>query len=321
MSTVLNTVIAENIADASTLIAGTLAEALSEDLGLVDVALCDLHLADAEGMGVLDELALIRPDLPVVVLAADADRAQAAEAIRGGAYDYVVKQGQYHQTIPIVIEKALALYRLRQEHARLRAQLTGLLGRAKSEQARMAQIAATDPLTGLANRRSFMDSLERRFADGQRTGQNLAVILIDLDAFKPLNDTMGHAAGDRVLLATADALRRASRRSDTPGRLGGDEFVLLLPGANDAEALTIAHRILRLFPSVLKRAFPEALQNDPPPGMSIGLATVHTSHAMTAEQLLESADVAMYHAKAQPGGPVAVHRGPHGASLADARRA
>ena len=96
--------------------------------------------------------------------------------------------------------------------------------------------AATDPLTGVANRRSFMDALEREWARRERDGGASLVCVIDLDGFKQVNDAYGHTAGDEVLRRVAQALRDATRASDCVGRIGGDEFAVLLTGAEAAAA-------------------------------------------------------------------------------------
>ena len=90
--------------------------------------------------------------------------------------------------------------------------------------------AATDPLTGLGNRRLVEDALGRAAAQAQRTGDGFAVAMIDVDRFKRVNDTFGHEAGDALLVAIADALSGATREYDVVGRHGGDEFIVLLPG-------------------------------------------------------------------------------------------
>jgi diguanylate cyclase (GGDEF)-like protein/PAS domain S-box-containing protein len=108
----------------------------------------------------------------------------------------------------------------------------------------LQHLADHDPLTGLLNRRSFEQALERELLLGRRQDTPAALLLLDLDGFKAVNDTLGHAAGDEVLRQVAARLRRRLRRSDLIGRLGGDEFAMLLPNtpAGDAEAVADAIR-------------------------------------------------------------------------------
>ncbi|MEM6393240.1 MAG: diguanylate cyclase [Planctomycetota bacterium] len=282
---------------------------------------------DTPALRLLDDLLLLAPDLPVILLTDHANHREAADAIARGAYDYLTVASTLDpEILPILIEKNRALQRVKQENAYLQQQLTMLLGRTKSRNADLEQIAATDPLTALANRRAFLESLHRRFADAKRHQRDLACLLLDLDGFKPINDQLGHAAGDRLLIATADALRHCARASDTPGRLGGDEFVLLLPETDADEAARIAHRLRAAFQqaaqaeldAILKNPSPSApytlapivpppptkdipLQRDgmppPTPTLAIGLATRINSDTPDADALLDAADAAMYHAK------------------------
>jgi diguanylate cyclase (GGDEF)-like protein len=104
------------------------------------------------------------------------------------------------------------------------------------------QLASRDPLTGLLNHREFHEAVARELDVCRRHGGSMAVVLLDLDDFKQVNDTSGHAAGDSVLRALADALRTASRSSDQAFRIGGDEFALVLPRSSARDAVPVAER-------------------------------------------------------------------------------
>jgi diguanylate cyclase (GGDEF)-like protein len=152
--------------------------------------------------------------------------------------------------------------------------------------------AFSDPLTGLANRALFLDRLEHALHRAERSGDEATVLFLDLDRFKLVNDSYGHATGDDLLIAVARRLQAALRQSETAARLGGDEFAVLLEeDAGPREAPRVAKRILETLrePFVLqgKDVFISA---------SIGIASGCTS---TAEELLRDADVAMYRAKSQ----------------------
>jgi diguanylate cyclase (GGDEF)-like protein len=170
---------------------------------------------------------------------------------------------------------------LRRVTARLRAQVE-----------QIEKLALYDVLTGLANRRLFHDRLEQAFLQAQRNGTAFSLMLLDLDRFKEINDTLGHHAGDAVLTHLADRLKEVARVSDTIARLGGDEFALVLLGAHDgASALFVAERIRRALdePFVVDGL---ALQVE----TSIGIA-VFPRHGDNAEQLLKRADIALYASK------------------------
>lgn len=113
----------------------------------------------------------------------------------------------------------------------------------QTEIERLRRLAGCDALTGVANRRTFEDELEREAARHDRTGDSFAVLMLDLDDLKPRNDALGHAAGDRAIVAVADACVHAVRTTDVVARLGGDEFAVLLCGTDLSGARTFASRL------------------------------------------------------------------------------
>lgn len=184
--------------------------------------------------------------------------------------------------------------------------LVGLLARDVAQrQALEAQLsfqAFHDPLTGLTNRRRFMEATETALADRKAPG-SVAALFLDLDDFKTINDTLGHAAGDDSLIAVADRLSSALRGTDLAARLGGDEFGVLLrdlPG--EGRAVEVAERLLATLsePLTLGDASVEV-------GASIGIA-IDSPAMQTVDDLLGDADIAMYQAKAQGKGRYHVFR-------------
>ena len=146
----------------------------------------------------------------------------------------------------------------------------------------LALVSRADPLTGCLNRRGFEERLAAELDEGLRAGRPLAIVMVDLDGFKEINDTQGHAAGDELLCWTVRTIEETVRPMDSVGRLGGDEFVILLPASGHAGALTVAGRIR------------EALA--PRVGASPGVAAFPT-HGLEAETLLDHADGELYEAK------------------------
>jgi diguanylate cyclase (GGDEF)-like protein len=151
--------------------------------------------------------------------------------------------------------------------------------------------AAYDGLTALANRRSAYDSLSAMMARARRTGSVLSVVMFDLDRFKQINDSYGHAAGDEVLRSVASALRATVRDSDLGARLGGEEFAVVLPDADLQDALLVAERLRAQLASRTIPAIGSSVT------ASFGVAELRPADA-TAEALLHRADQAMYRAKA-----------------------
>ncbi|MBU2669344.1 GGDEF domain-containing protein [Actinoplanes bogorensis] len=145
------------------------------------------------------------------------------------------------------------------------------------------EAASTDALTGIANRARLHRELASALYRAGRAGRAVGVLLIDLNGFKPINDTLGHQAGDQLLVAVAEAMRRAVRGDDLAGRLGGDEFAVILRSvAGEDEAAGVARRISEALTPLI--------------GASIGVA-VSAPGADSPDDVLHRADVAMYHAK------------------------
>ena len=153
--------------------------------------------------------------------------------------------------------------------------------------------ALHDPLTGLGNRALFQDRVAHGLARAERTNDEVAVVFLDLDNFKEINDSLGHAAGDAVLVQTANRLRTCLRDSDTAARFGGDEFAILLEQTRgEGEVMDVAHRISAALARPLQVEGKDVDLN-----ASIGIARAQPQQS--ADEVLRNADVAMYHAKAR----------------------
>jgi diguanylate cyclase (GGDEF)-like protein len=180
--------------------------------------------------------------------------------------------------------------------------LADVSARLERERENLRHSALHDQLTGLPNRVLLYDRLGHGLAAARRESRPLAVLLIDLDGFKQVNDSLGHRQGDDVLAEAARRLQGAVREADTVARLGGDEFVAVLPGADRATAVSIAERILG------DLGAPMALEGrDFRLGASVGLA-LFPGDGADADSLVLAADRAMYTAK-RSGGGVAVAPG------------
>jgi two-component system, cell cycle response regulator len=169
--------------------------------------------------------------------------------------------------------------------------VTRELERALSEQERLA---VTDGLTGLYNRRFVEEMLLLETARALRSGERLGLMVIDVDHFKSVNDAHGHEAGDEVLKAIAQRIAASVRRPDVVGRYGGEEFVVILPGADPEVLLELAERCRR---AVAAQPFPRPDGPPLPITISLGVAGV-PEHALTARELVRTADRALYLAKA-----------------------
>jgi diguanylate cyclase len=238
---------------------------------LYDFVISDLTLPDARGLDAVRRLQPLAPDTPLVVLTGIDDEELALQAVQQGAQDYLVK-GQ------------LDAHSLRRtlRHARERKQASN----------RLIHLTRHDPLTGVANRAALRERIEITLARALRHPLAFAVMFIDLDRFKAINDTCGHDVGDAVLREVSERLRDAVRTSDVVARLGGDEFAVFLDDVGQASCpLEIAERVL------ISLERPIAIDDrDLVVTASIGVARFPEVLG-TVDDILKAADSAMYLAK------------------------
>src|SRR5687768_1690311 len=262
--------------------------ALAEDLGSFDLILSDYNLPDSTGMELLEEIKR-RCSTPVIMVTGENVGHIAVEAIRKGATDYVVKFGDYLFTIPLVVEKNLTVAKVKRENESLRAELERALGEVSEKNAQLEQslkrveeVAATDPLTGLYNRRHFGKVSEQLWSEAHRYDQDLACVMIDLDGYKQLNDKYGHQVGDQVLVVAGRVISANMRKMDVAARYGGDEFILLVPRASSEDAAQVAQRIREEY----RQACRVLLRRNEGPTMSVGIGSLQSDGPVTAEQLV-----------------------------------
>jgi diguanylate cyclase (GGDEF)-like protein len=222
--------------------------------------------------------------LLVIFLSGETSIEHAIDALRSRAYDFVSKPFDPKQLLDLV-ERALADRKL--EVARV-----SHLAEMESELYRLQHQAFHDPLTGLPNRALLDDRLEQAIAQAQRTSRRVAVLFLDLDRFKSINDLHGHDSGDRVLKEVARRFSAALRSADTLARLGGDEFVAIIPQVDTP--LAIAAVVDKLQAALLPPFSIDGCRVHL--GVSVGCA-VFPDDGLSPEALLESADAAMYQHK------------------------
>lgn len=287
---------------------GSLQDALGQDLPTFDLILSDYNLPDSNGLELLDEIRT-RCSTPVIMVTGENVGHIAAEAIRKGATDYVVKFGDYLFTIPLVVEKNLSVAKVKRENETLRQELEIALRDLKDKNSQLEQslkrveeLAATDPLTGLYNRRHFSKVLDQLFAETQRYEKDLTCVMIDLDGYKKLNDTHGHQVGDQLLVMAGKVISANMRRMDVAARYGGDEFVLLLPHASAQEAAAVAGRIRDEY----RQASAVILRRNEGVTMSVGVGSIRGEQPVSADQLVATADAALYRAKGRGRNQVAI---------------
>ena len=152
----------------------------------------------------------------------------------------------------------------------------------------------TDNLTGLYNHRHFSQALDKELERTHRTGQATALIMVDLDHFKKVNDTYGHEAGNQVLITTARLLQQAIRKLDIPCRYGGEEFAIILPSTDLLTSSQVAERLRAL---VENTVFAVATDADIRLTTSVGVDVYTNNHQETAEEFIQRVDALLYQAK------------------------
>lgn len=242
-----------------------------------DLILLDLHMPVMDGFQVMAGLKEIETSGYVPILVITAQPGQKQRALASGAKDFVAKP--------------LDLIELKTRiHNMLEVRL--LYKRLADQNGVLQSLALRDALTGLPNRRLLMDRLSLALAHARRNRCTMAVMFLDLDGFKQINDTFGHDGGDALLRLVADRLVVTVRQEDTVARLGGDEFVIALHEAIDVEQLA---KLVSKVIAVVSQPY-DIQGTEVQMTVSVGVS-LYPMHGHDAESLMKSADLALYQAK------------------------
>ena len=237
-----------------------------------DIAILDRRLPDGDGLDFCGELRIIRPHAYLVVLTGDDRDHSKLKAFAAGADDYITKPFNFDEL-----------------EARIRAG-----ARIVNLQKKLQKLSMTDSLTSLRNRRAFDEHLSGAFEQARRYDRPLSLALIDVDRFKPINDTFGHDTGDAVLRGVAQLLAGRIRQADFLARVGGEEFGVVLPETSLFEGLQFAEKLRANLAASAIRVGDEEHQIT----VSIGLVNIPHSQVRDASELYRAADQALYRAKA-----------------------
>lgn len=239
--------------------------------GGVDAVVLDLVLPDSDGLATLERALAFAPEVPILVLTDLADESLAVAAVQGGAQDYLVRDEVDTRLLVRAIRHAIERHRL----------LSAL-----------RSLSLIDDLTGLYNRRGFMELGTQFLKLSRRSGKGAVVLFLDLDGFKAINDEHGHHVGDRALAHVADVVRGAFRRSDLVARVGGDEFAVLAPAVSGEPAEMLAGRVRQCLAEF------NAMDREPYElKASLGVARFDSGGPVGLESLLAAADANMYEEK------------------------
>lgn len=294
-----------------------------------DIVVCGHGATRQNRWHLLDNLLDERAGVPVIYLAPADDPDAASRALEFGASDAVVCTPGYLDQLPLRVTRVWNESRRGAAMSRRVAGLAETVAQIERDNAELKRLlaqfqamAATDALTGLPNRRALNERLEETVSLSRRLNADVGVLMIDLDGFKLVNDTLGHEIGDELLRAVAVVLRQVLRRSDVPARLGGDEFVVVMPHTSAARAANVAARIqeqFARFTAPLQESIERARTGRPivtfgragelrasSLGMTIGVASLSAHADADGATLLSAADRALYHAKSARRGGVVI---------------
>jgi len=288
---IIRRTLAENAADVK------IVEAVSveEGLGILqhtsfDAILLDYKLPGANGIEMVQELRS-RPDLgsiAIIMMSASENEALAVQCIESGAQDFIQKSDLQR----LNLHRAIV-------HAQKRFELEHKL---HQNYLNVKHLAEKDPLTGLSNRHHFNEMMDMLIVPGGQSKVDVALLLIDLDNFKYINDTLGHDAGDRLLIEFATRVKKLLRRHESFARLGGDEFAIILNGIKSTQQVRLVAQ--RIHDALLVPVQLGAAQVDC--RASIG-AAIYPLQASEKDRLIKYADIAMYRAKADGKGKMRLY--------------
>lgn len=245
--------------------------------GQFDMIFLDHLLNDGTSIDFLREAEKEGIETPVIVISGQGDEMLVSQVIQLGAYEYLPKNRINLESVSRVINNTL-------ERARLRNDV-------KKAQAKMAEMSTVDELTKLHNRRYFIEALEGEFERASRYEIEMALIMVDLDHFKKINDTYGHPSGDIVLSKIGGILKKHVRRNDIACRYGGEEFAVILSNVSRENIYAAYDR----FREMVSEHLFEYESNQFHITVSIGIA--YSNNAESANDLLSQADQALYQAK------------------------
>ena len=242
--------------------------------------LLDYHLGTSDSLDVLSKIGGDLAQSPVVVLSGQGDELAAAASIKSGAKDYLVKEQLSPTLLDQTIRHAIAERNLERQ--------------VDEQQQHLDRLAHHDGLTGLLNRNAFVESVEQALLLGRRARNTVALLFIDLDRFKFVNDTFGHDSGDELLQCISGRITASLREEDVVGRMGGDEFAVLMYRAGTQHSVErVAEKLIEAIaePVVLSSGFEAVVSG------SVGIAFSSEIEAVDADNLLKQADAAMYESK------------------------
>lgn len=259
----------------------------------------DIRLPGISGLELLTKIREINPDTQAVVITSHASFDYAAEAIRIGAYEFLLKPFDNLELVIVTVARAVEKIKLIEANKALIEKLKHDMSELEEVNKTLKDLSIRDGLTGLFNHRYIKEYLKTELARAKRHEKPFSVLFLDIDKFKSYNDNYGHTQGDQLLREFSIVLKNCMRSSDLAARYGGEEFLLVLPETSKGDAEELAESVLQ---SVAQHKF---LDSGIAITVSIGIAT-YPNDAIDSLAVIKAADEAMYRAKFSGGNKVAV---------------
>ncbi|HBX68232.1 MAG TPA: diguanylate cyclase response regulator [Chloroflexi bacterium] len=259
-----------------------------------DLILCDIEMPGMNGYEVCKQLKNNprTQDIPVIFISVSDQLLDKVQAFSVGGADYITKPFQIEELLAR-IRTHLALRELNKELAEKNQELKHEIAKRQEYEQALERMARTDFLTKAINRRHFFELANREIERAQRTNLPIALIMLDIDHFKKINDTHGHLTGDKILHNLAQLCQSKIRETDIFARYGGEEFVVLMPDTNGEFAQKTAERLRQVvFQSFMATGRANVLIT-----ISLGVACWDGNTELSLDQLIDKADQALYHAK------------------------
>ncbi len=257
----------------------------------MDLIISDMNMPVMDGLELIQNLRNISQEVPIIILTGNSEVKTAIKALNSGASDYLLKDENIEDTVPVSVKRVMEKYRLEQQNR----QLLKELARKNRE---LERLSLLDALTAIPNRRWFDRVMEQEWNRSIREKLPLSLIMADIDWFKSYNDSYGHQEGDNCLREVACVLNRSLQRpGDFAARYGGEEFAVILPDTDEKGAGTVAETILK---RIAEQNIPHrASEIAGHVTLSLGFSTAWPGKGSVLSELIENADRALYQAKAE----------------------